>query len=93
MKLIGVARLLEHGKEWITEQLRESVRLERSVLFDPAIGPVATPVLLRAELTASPRRGPLLIQEYDTTVVVPPDCSVSLDDHRNVVLELIARNS
>ena len=86
--VMRVARVVEHGKEWIAELLGETVRQKRSVLFDPANGPVATPVLMRAELTATPRRGPLLIQEYDTTVVVPPDCSVSLDDYRNIVLLL-----
>ena len=86
--VMRVARVVEHGAEWIAERLGESARRERSVLFDPAKGPVVTPVLLRSELTASPRRGPLLVQEYDTTVVVPPDCSVSLDDHRNIVLML-----
>ena len=89
--VMRVARVVEHGKEWTAELLGEKVREDRSVLFDPAQGPVSTPVLSRVELTASPRRGPLLIQEYDTTVVVPPDCTASLDDHRNIVLVLTGR--
>jgi len=86
--VMRVARAVEHGKEWIIEQVGEMAKQHRNVLFDPDTGPVATPVLLRAELTATPRRGPLLVQEYDTTVVVPPDCTASVDDHRNIVLEL-----
>jgi 5-oxoprolinase (ATP-hydrolysing) len=37
------------------------------------------PVCSRAALAGDPRQGPLLVDEYDTTVVVPPGWSVALD--------------
>ncbi|MFZ1992590.1 MAG: hydantoinase/oxoprolinase family protein [Solirubrobacteraceae bacterium] len=49
-------------------------------------GALDTPVLERGELTRAPRRGPLIIQEYDATTVVPPGWSASLDDHANIAL-------
>jgi N-methylhydantoinase A len=49
-------------------------------------GALDTPVLVRDELTRGPRRGPLIIQEYDATTVVPPGWSASLDDHANIEL-------
>src|SRR5207237_10647492 len=40
--------------------------------FGPIHGELVTPVVARAALAAEPRPGPLLVDEYDTTVVVPP---------------------
>ena len=34
-----------------------------------------------------PRNGPLLIDEYDSTIVVPPDARASLDPQGNLNLE------
>jgi N-methylhydantoinase A len=49
-------------------------------------GALDTPLLARDELTRGPRRGPLIIQEYDATTVVPPGWSASLDEHANIEL-------
>jgi N-methylhydantoinase A len=54
-------------------------------------GILATPVLSRFELDRTePRGGPLLIEEYDATTLVPPDCSVSLDHFNNIVIRIEA---
>src|SRR5262249_50397492 len=59
--------------------------------FGPAHGELETPVISRASLAAEPRPGPLLVDEYDTTVVVPPGWNVRLDAAGNaLVLELVA---
>jgi N-methylhydantoinase A/oxoprolinase/acetone carboxylase beta subunit/N-methylhydantoinase B/oxoprolinase/acetone carboxylase alpha subunit len=51
----------------------------RTRLADYGDGFVETPIRSRAELTeATP--GPLLVDEFDTTVVVPPGWTVRLDD-------------
>jgi N-methylhydantoinase A len=44
----------------------------RSVYFGPRFGLVPTPVISRDELTQW-RAGPLLVEEFDSTTVVPPD--------------------
>jgi N-methylhydantoinase A len=46
-----------------------------------------TPVIARADLAATPRPGPLIVEEYDTTIVVPPGWRASLDAWENVVME------
>jgi N-methylhydantoinase A len=46
-------------------------------------------VVPRAALSSSRRRGPLIIEEFDATVVVPADALVHLDRIGNLVLELI----
>jgi N-methylhydantoinase A len=51
-------------------------------------GSFTTSVLRRADLTAEPRRGPLIVEEYDATTVVPPGCSAHLDRIGNIVIEI-----
>jgi N-methylhydantoinase A len=64
---------------------------ERQAYFGPGLGRVATPVLDRNRLTDQPRRGPIIIEEYEGTAVVPPDCTASLDRFGNVMIELPPR--
>ena len=47
----------------------------------------------RSALSSSPRRGPLVIEEFDSTTVVPPDASVHRDAMGNIVLDLGATGS
>jgi N-methylhydantoinase A len=49
---------------------------ERPVYFGPGRGWVTTPVLRRNALTEQPLKGPVIVEEYDTTIVVPPDATV-----------------
>jgi N-methylhydantoinase A len=60
----------------------------RDVHFGPVFGTRATPVLARESLGPAPRPGPAIVEEYDSTIVVPPDAGVGRDDLGNVVLEL-----
>jgi N-methylhydantoinase A len=59
---------------------------ERRAYFGPAHGTIATPVVARAALDAADRPGPLLIDEYDATTLVPPGCAARLDPHGNIVI-------
>ena len=62
----------------------------RQAYFGPEHGVVDTPVLSRGELDADPREGPLLIDEFDSTTVVPPGCRAWLDEHGNIRIGLRA---
>ena len=57
---------------------------ERDAYFGTRHGTVATPVVTRAALLDGERRGPFLVDEYDSTIVVPPGCSARLDGFGNV---------
>jgi len=59
---------------------------DRRAYFGPTHGTIATPVLTRAALDATPRPGPLLVDEYDATTLVPPGCAARLDAHGNIVI-------
>ncbi|HEV8529895.1 MAG TPA: hydantoinase/oxoprolinase family protein [Methylomirabilota bacterium] len=63
---------------------------EREAYFGPGHGVIRTPVIGREDLDARPRPGPLLIDEYDATTLVPPDCPVHLDAHGNIVIDTAA---
>ena len=43
---------------------------------------------MRRSDLATPRRGPLIVEEYDATCVVPPGARVELDRSGNIVIEL-----
>jgi N-methylhydantoinase A len=58
----------------------------RPAYFGPQIGEHEARVLRRAELIAQASSGPLIIEEFDTTVVVPPGWSVETDGIGNLVL-------
>ena len=64
--------------------------VRRVVYFGPAAGLVDTPVIGRGRLASGPRPGPMIIEEYEGTCVVPPDCTAHLDRLGNVVIELPA---
>jgi N-methylhydantoinase A len=60
----------------------------RKAYFGREYGLIDTPVINRQELSASPRPGPLIIEEYEGTTVVPPYASASRDAHDNIVITL-----
>jgi N-methylhydantoinase A len=82
--VMRVPRAVAHGTEWAPERAAADER--RAVYFGPESGHLDTPVLSRQSLRRTPRAGPLLIQEYDTTIVVPPGCDAGVDEHGNVVI-------
>jgi len=50
---------------------------------------VSQPALARPSCIscgATPRPGPLLLDEYDATTLVPPGCAARLDAHGNIVI-------
>jgi N-methylhydantoinase A len=58
---------------------------ERLVLFDDLPESVSTPVLLRERLTAGTRfEGPAVIEQLDSTTLVPPEVAVEVDDWLNL---------
>jgi N-methylhydantoinase A len=57
----------------------------RRAYFGPEHGFVETPVLRRSELKSA-RHGPLIIEEYDATCLVPPGAQAELDAGRNIVM-------
>ena len=62
---------------------------KRKVYFGKKIGWINTFILDRLSLNKKPQRGPIIIEEYDSTTIVPPNWNVSLDSMNNIILEKI----
>jgi N-methylhydantoinase A len=96
MALRVVARgLADHTR--VPEQLRlahaalpggGSVQPERLAYFGPELGWQSSPVIRRQDLDKNPAEGPLIVEEYDATTVVPPGCRIVLDDWSNMVVDI-----
>lgn len=59
----------------------------RRAYFGAGDGWLETPVLFRADLEI-PRTGPVIVEEYDATCVVPPRARAALDAYGNIVIDL-----
>ncbi|MFT5173651.1 MAG: N-methylhydantoinase A [Gammaproteobacteria bacterium] len=60
----------------------------RQAYFGAEFGLLSTPVCERAAVSAQPMQGPMVIEEYEGTVVVPPYANVRLDPNGSLVLEI-----
>lgn len=60
----------------------------RRTVFFGGSGLLETPMITRVTLDWTPRPGPLIIEEYEGTSVVPPDCTARLDVVGNVIIAL-----
>jgi N-methylhydantoinase A len=61
----------------------------RSAYYGPEHGWIETPVVSRMDLDTSPRQGPLIVEEYDSTTVVRPGWTASIDGWNNIVLNRV----
>jgi N-methylhydantoinase A len=61
---------------------------ERRLYFGPEAGLLPATVLPRRSMLPGKMRGPLVIEEYEGTTVVPPAATASVDEHANIVIEL-----
>jgi N-methylhydantoinase A len=61
----------------------------RDVRFDEADGPVSTPIYIRADLPVGVElAGPAIIEQLDSTCLVPPGVTARVDEWRNVRMEI-----
>ena len=64
----------------------EDKKPPRNAYFGKQHGWMLTPVIDRGRLTTSVTPGPLIIEEYDSTTLVPPDTSVHIDQTGNIIM-------
>ena len=84
----GLAR-----KTRVPERIRSSraepeAHAPRQAYFGPQTGWLPTPVVARSALSATARPGPLIVEEYDATCLVPPNARATLDPRGNIMIEL-----
>lgn len=62
-------------------------RERRMVYFDDSAEPVFTPIYQRADLRTGNRiAGPAIIEQVDSTVVIPPGVPAEVDEYHNIIL-------
>ena len=79
-------RALDLGSAARSGREHAAAAADRDVYFGSELGSLATPVIPRAELSANPANGPLVIEEYDVTSIVPPGWQASVDPSQSIVL-------
>jgi N-methylhydantoinase A len=60
----------------------------RRAYFGSGVGFVETPVIARAALGTDWRVGPLIVEEYDATCVIPPGARARLDALGNIAIDV-----
>jgi len=85
-----VARFEQNQSHWWAAEPSGSRMTwqSRPVYFGQVNGMLETRVLSRADLSETGQPGPIIVQEYDATVVIPPDCFGSVDQFGNIIIEI-----
>tara|TARA_B100001750_G_scaffold165574_1_gene134168 strand:+ start:1670 stop:3772 length:2103 start_codon:yes stop_codon:yes gene_type:complete len=65
---------------------------DRKAYFGKNYGYINTPVINRWDLTQKPHNGPIIVEEYENTIVIPPDSNMRLDDFGNILIEIKNKN-
>jgi N-methylhydantoinase A len=82
----------EHLRQLGRTRHRPGAAGSRRAYFGASFGRLETPVVDRASLgesgLAGACHGPLIIEEYDATTVVPPGCTATLDAWGNIVIDI-----
>jgi N-methylhydantoinase A len=84
-----VASAAPESKEGFAERLKDaqvltSAQGRRQAYFDGRM--MDAPVLSRAAL-AKRMEGPLIVEEFDATCIIPPGARAELDAHGNIVIQ------
>jgi N-methylhydantoinase A len=85
LRMIGT-RADTQDRQVITTDLTAPSGAERHRRVRFPAGTLETPVVDRGALLAGRRAGPLIVEEYDSTSVVPPGWGAELDAHANIVI-------
>jgi N-methylhydantoinase A len=62
------------------------LEITRRAYFGPQSGEREARILSRSDLVGKTLAGPLIVEEFDTTVVVPPGWQAEVDGYGNIVL-------
>ena len=66
---------------------RLTAQKSRQAYFGPSEGWIETTIVGRAKLAEKPMEGPIIMEEYDATTVIPPGAKAHTDDWGNVIIE------
>ncbi len=81
-------RRLAFGDIRVEERPAAQSTGQRPISFDRGKPPVMVPVMPRSSLSRLPVAGPLVVEEFDTTIVVPGNATAHRDEIGNVIVDL-----
>lgn len=79
---------LDFGQCRVDTSALQGTEGERLVSFAPGETPRSTRVMPRVGVGAERLAGPLIIESYDTTIVVPPGCFAHADAIGNIIIDI-----
>jgi N-methylhydantoinase A len=89
LSVVGRARGAAPVQAWLTDGVdRTTNGARRRAYFGPREGWRDVPVMSRAALPEQPTPGPMIVPEYDATIVVPPRVAAHRDRESNVIVDL-----
>jgi 5-oxoprolinase (ATP-hydrolysing) len=80
----------ELGRQIAASPERAAADGSRNAYFGPKYGWHMSPVIGRAALRGEGLVGPAIIEEFDTTILVPPGTAAKLDDYGSVLISVSA---
>jgi N-methylhydantoinase A len=90
LKYQGVTIQPNLAEDRLSRETEDPVEL-RQIYFGPQLGTQAARLLSRDSLPEKPIQGPVVIPEYDTTIIVPPDFTVRREKSTALVLEHVGK--
>ncbi|WP_243291749.1 hydantoinase/oxoprolinase family protein [Bacillus sp. FJAT-47783] len=87
VEAIGTVPKPNLPKEKPTGTLEDALKEQREVYFEEAGGFVETAIYDRKKIpVGSEFMGPAIVEQLDSTIVVPPKCKVKVDDYKNLIM-------
>ncbi len=84
LRVVGKVRRTRPADVRVSGHEIDNKPKSRKAYFGEKNGLINTTVISRIDLGPTPQEGPLLIDEYDSTTVVPPGCQAWVDLHGNI---------
>ena len=72
----------------VTQTTETKPEDSRDAWFGPEFGWLESPVVGRDSIPSAGRTGPILVEEYDSVIVVPPGCSARSDPSGSIVITI-----
>ena len=87
--LARVSRGVAHDHAWDYQDINPAENNStRKIVIDPQTGPINTKIVTRTQLSAEPLSGPIIVEEYDSTTLVPPGWTVHIGKNWNMIITL-----
>lgn len=90
VEAVGTVSKPQLPKEQAEGTLEDALKEHRDVYFEETDGFVQTPIYNRVDMPVDSKiNGPAIIEQLDSTVVIPPEFQASIDEYKNIIISLM----